>query len=81
MLNEQRRTRPEHRRKERPIHCDECTIQIGAGYEESHPFRFVDDSSERSQTLIVCSRCWESLNRRRQKRLAQTVPQEPGTIH
>jgi hypothetical protein len=64
---------PSTRSVQRPIQCDECTIQIGDGYQESVAFRFVDDEAGRSRVLQVCWRCWESLNRRRNKR-----PSEAG---
>jgi hypothetical protein len=54
------------------VHCQECTIQIGDGYQESRCFEFRDDSfGGRLRVLKVCWRCWESLNRRRMKRLAE----------
>lgn len=53
------------------ISCDECTIQIGEGFQERIPFDFVDDTDPTPRALRVCCRCWESLNRRRAKRLAQ----------
>jgi hypothetical protein len=54
----------------RPLICDECTIQIGEEYEERFPFEFVDDQGPRPRVMTVCWRCWESLNRRKAKRLA-----------
>ena len=56
------------KQNEQPVQCDECTIQIGEGYEEATPFEFVDDSTPKPRLLVVCWRCWESLNRRRIKR-------------
>jgi hypothetical protein len=38
--------------------CEECTILIGEGYQETHPFLAPDGVS------IVCSQCYESLLRR-----------------
>ena len=50
--------------------CDECTIQIGEGYQESVAFEFVDESGPSPRRLVVCWRCWESLDRRRKKGVA-----------
>ena len=75
MLDEQDRQAPQRGGQQRPIHCDECTIQIGEGFQESIPFRFVDDTGPRQRVLTVCWRCWESLNRRRTKRQAQADSQ------
>ena len=81
MLEQGGRGRSEGRTKERPIHCQECTIQIGDGYQETIPFEFVDDeSSARSKVMIVCWRCWESLNRRKTKRQGQSDEPSPGFI-
>ena len=66
---------PPTRSVQRPIQCDECTIQIGDGYQESVAFRFVDDEAGRSRVLQVCWRCWESLNRRKNKRPNQADDQ------
>jgi hypothetical protein len=71
MLDNQDRGEPQSLDQGRPVQCDECTIQIGDGFQESLPFRFVDDSTPHPRELTVCWRCWESLNRRRLKRLAQ----------
>lgn len=60
--------------------CEECTIQIGEGFQETTPFEFVDDSGPTRRVLRVCWRCWESLNRRRAKRLAQD-PHQVGPLH
>lgn len=61
------------RPRSRPVHCQECTIQIGDGYQESLCFEFLDDGCPPSpKVLQVCWRCWESLNRRKAKRLAVT---------
>ena len=81
MVDDQR-SRSGGRARNRPIHCQECTIQIGDGYQESIPFEFVDDSSPTPKVLKVCWRCWESLNRRRAKRLAQAGEHRspPGLI-
>jgi hypothetical protein len=38
--------------------CEECTILIGEGYQETQPFLAPDGVS------IVCSQCYESLLRR-----------------
>lgn len=63
------------------IHCDECTIQIGDGYQESIPFEFVDDEfAARPRVMTVCWRCWESLTRRRARRLAEASGQRPGLV-
>jgi hypothetical protein len=77
MLDEHEPRTLSDRPRRRPVHCDECTIQIGDGYQESIPFEFVDDSSARPKTLKVCWRCWESLNRRKRKRQAE--PNEHNT--
>lgn len=63
-----------------PVHCDECTIQIGDGYQESVAFRFVDDEGGPQRVLRVCWRCWESLNRRKNKRLEQSNDLEAGGL-
>jgi hypothetical protein len=76
MLDDHVRGAAEGRTKQRPIHCQECTIQIGEGYQEPVPFEFVDESGPHTTVLRVCWRCWESLNRRKQKR-ASTQPIEP----
>jgi hypothetical protein len=52
------------------VSCDECTIQIGEGFQESVAFEFVDESGPTRRRLVVCWRCWESLNRRRKKGIA-----------
>jgi hypothetical protein len=71
----------EGRIRRRPIHCEECTIQIGDGYQESVPFEFVDDESAPCpRVLKVCWRCWESLTRRRAKRLSEVDQQHPGVV-
>jgi hypothetical protein len=72
MLGERSQASTQGRPKRRPVPCDECTIQIGEGYQESIPFEFVDDEfPDDPRVLTVCWRCWESLNRRKNKRLAQ----------
>ena len=71
---------PESRPRRRPIHCDECTIQIGDGYQESIPFDFIDESEARPRVLTVCWRCWESLTRRKAKRVAE-AGEQPGVVH
>ena len=80
MLNDKDRADEDDRRGEPPLHCDECTIQIGNGYQESIPFAFVDDSEPRPRVMKVCWRCWESLTRRKIKRLAQASEQNSGVI-
>jgi hypothetical protein len=71
MLDTSGQQTPGGRPQQRPVHCEECTIQIGDGYQEAIPFNFVDDSTGTPRQLTVCWRCWESLNRRRLKRLAE----------
>jgi hypothetical protein len=51
------------------VSCDECTIQIGEGFQESVAFEFLDESGPAPRRLVVCWRCWESLDRRRKKGL------------
>jgi len=80
MLEEMGRGRTDGRSKRRPVHCDECTIQIGDGFQETIPFEFVDEPSPRPKVLKVCWRCWESLNRRKTKRLEQDGEPAPGLI-
>jgi len=80
MLNEQDRGSEDQCPPRATIHCDECTIQIGDGYQESVPFEFVDDSESDPRVLKVCWRCWESLTRRKTKRLAQAREQHSGLI-
>jgi hypothetical protein len=81
MLEEIGRGSPDGRTKRRPIHCEECTIQIGDGYQETIPFEFVDDeSAPRPKAMKVCWRCWESLNRRKAKRLGHSDGSSPGLI-
>lgn len=70
MLDRRERGGSGSRTKTRPIQCEECTIQIGEGYQESIPFEFVDDALPRPKALVVCWRCWESLTRRKIKRQA-----------
>ena len=70
---------PTTRAVQRLVHCDECTIQIGDGFQESVVFRFVDGEADRSRVLQVCWRCWESLNRRKNKRPSQTGDQGTRT--
>ena len=53
------------------VSCDECTIQIGPGFQETIPFDFVDDAGPAPRLLRVCWRCWESLTRRRMRRQGQ----------
>ena len=68
MLDE--RSRSANGPRARPISCEECTIQIGEGFQETKPFEFVDETSPGRRLMRVCWRCWESLNRRQAKRLA-----------
>jgi hypothetical protein len=67
MLEQGSPARHEASSSARPVSCDECTIQIGEGFQESVAFEFVDESGPRPRRLVVCWRCWESLNRRRKK--------------
>jgi hypothetical protein len=60
--------------------CDECTIQIGEGFQETMPFDFVDDSGPTPRLLRVCWRCWESLNRRRTKRQTHTTAERSPAV-
>ncbi len=80
MLDGDNAAAPAGRTRQRPISCQECTIQIGDGYQESIPFDFVlDDDNPSSRILKVCWRCWESLNRRKLKRLSEgEPPASPG---
>ena len=80
MLHEQDREDAELHTEQRAIHCDECTIQIGVGYQESISFEFFDDSEPCPRVMKVCWRCWESLTRRKNKRLAQASEQNSGII-
>lgn len=75
MLDDKTQAPADGRTQGRPLHCQECTIQIGDGYQESVAFEFVDESSSHPKVLKVCWRCLESLNRRKAKRLAQTHQQ------
>jgi hypothetical protein len=50
--------------------CEECTILIGDGYQETHPYMAPDG------TRIVCSQCYESLLRRA-RREAQEQERRP----
>jgi hypothetical protein len=60
----------------RPVNCEECTIQIGDGYQESVAFEFVEDEAvPRGRVMRVCWRCWESLTRRKARRLAEAARQ------
>jgi hypothetical protein len=69
------------RRLSPPIHCEECTIQIGDGYQESIAFDFVEDeSTPRPRVMKVCWRCWESLTRRKLRRQALSDAQPPSVI-
>jgi hypothetical protein len=79
MPREQSQASTQGHQKRRSISCDECTIQIGEGYQEALPFEFKDDEHPaKPRVLTVCWRCWESLNRRKNKRLAQ-APDEAAT--
>jgi hypothetical protein len=79
MLDPNARAAPSGRTGQRPISCQECTIQIGEGYQEAIPFEFVlDEDGARPKVLTVCWRCWESLNRRKRKRQPQP-PEQPRT--
>lgn len=78
MLRERSQASTQGHQKRRPISCEECTIQIGEGYQEALPFEFVDDEHPaKPRVLTVCWRCWESLNRRKNKRLAQAPDEAP----
>ena len=67
--------------RQRPMSCQECTIQIGDGFQEAIPFEFVlDDDDPRSKALEVCWRCWESLNRRKLKRSTEGDQPKPGAF-
>ena len=71
MLDDRRRGAPGVRAGRRAIACEECTIQIGEGFQETVVFEFVDDDTARNpRPRQVCWRCWESLNRRKAKRQA-----------
>jgi hypothetical protein len=57
-------------------HCRECTILIGPGYLENEPFSHPDGRG------FVCWRCFESLQRRAERRAqaerkGQTAPVDP----
>lgn len=80
MLDPESGTDPRGKPRQRPITCQECTIQIGDGYQEAVPFEFVlDEDGPRPKALVVCWRCWESLNRRKQKRQLEGAEQpRPG---
>jgi hypothetical protein len=45
--------------------CHECTILIGQAYQEKYPFR-----SPLDRRSVVCWRCYESLQRRRDRSAA-----------
>ena len=77
---DQRRHAAADKQNEQPVQCDECTIQIGEGYEEATPFEFVDDSTPKQRLLVVCWRCWESLNRRRLKRQSLEASPDSGRL-
>ena len=77
MLSDGSRSNPKPRISAQQIQCEECTIQIGDGYQESISFEFVDDEASVASTLRVCWRCWESLARRRSRRLEAAVEQAP----
>ena len=44
MLDEGRRGTVGARAGRRPVTCEECTIQIGEGFQETIVFEFVDDT-------------------------------------
>jgi hypothetical protein len=46
--------------------CEECTILIGEGYQETQPFVAPDGVS------IVCSQCYESLVRRARREASES---------
>lgn len=79
MLDGRDRNTSRGRAKRKPIHCDECTIQIGEGFQESVPFEFVDDTLPTPRVLKVCWRCLESLMRRKAKRQLQRLEDPPDT--
>jgi hypothetical protein len=53
-------------------HCSQCTILIGPGYVESEPFTHPDARG------YVCWRCYESLERRRDRRLRAEAAGQNG---
>lgn len=79
MLDGRGRNSSGGRAKRKPIHCEECTIQIGDGFQESVPFDFIDDTLPTPRVLKVCWRCWESLTRRKMKRQLQRLEDPPDT--
>jgi hypothetical protein len=81
MLDERRRGAAGSRAGRRPITCEECTIQIGEGFQETIVFEFLDETVPNARAMQVCWRCWESLNRRKVKRQAQEPPEPLGTFH
>ena len=55
-------------------HCSQCTILIGPGYVEAEAYTHADARG------YVCWRCYESLDRRRDRRLkAEALGQPPAS--